>query len=435
MTWGNAGALTGLLVVALPVIIHVLGRDPATRRRFPSLRFIEASRLLPTRWSRVHDPVLLTIRCALLTLAVAALARPSRNRAPVAPATEERLARVVLLDTAAMAYSAHAADARAMAQAFMDSASRSIVVLSADPVEDLRGAGSWLERDDGRHELVIMSDFAESRYPMALSALVAPTVGLRFVRLPVGDTIARVRRATPPAPGARATAPPLSVVSSNDEADFARAVTRAVSQGLRSSTSAPVIPVALVLRSATERAELLRRSRPVSNPAVVRLTARLTRDAFALPLDADLHGGATAVVPQKLDQSAPVPPTGSVVLARGRDGAIALWAREDSTSAAPRLLVFSELPARSAAIAVAAAAVGATALPTTDAVGDGLLPDSVLRGWERPATPRDAVTPPVSSPDVGGSLARLLWCAVLALLLIESVVRRRSGSAPVAEGG
>ena len=37
---------------------------------------------------------------------------------------------------------------------------------------------------------------------MALSALVAPTMGLRFVRLPVGDTIARVRRATPPAPGA-----------------------------------------------------------------------------------------------------------------------------------------------------------------------------------------------------------------------------------------
>ncbi|NBW66130.1 hypothetical protein EBR44_10255 [bacterium] len=73
LSWGSAGALAGLLLVALPVIIHLLGKDPATRRAFPTLRFIAASRLLPTRWSRIHDPLLLAVRCAVLAAAVVAL--------------------------------------------------------------------------------------------------------------------------------------------------------------------------------------------------------------------------------------------------------------------------------------------------------------------------------------------------------------------------
>ena len=72
MTWGNAGALAGLLAVVLPVLIHLLGRDPAARKPFPSLRFIEPSRLLPSRRSRLHDLIVLAIRCALLIAAVVA---------------------------------------------------------------------------------------------------------------------------------------------------------------------------------------------------------------------------------------------------------------------------------------------------------------------------------------------------------------------------
>src|SRR6185369_3408230 len=74
--WLNPWALIGLAGVALPVLIHLLARGHARRHRFPSLRFIDPSQLLPTRRTRVQDPLLLALRCGIVGLTALALAQP-----------------------------------------------------------------------------------------------------------------------------------------------------------------------------------------------------------------------------------------------------------------------------------------------------------------------------------------------------------------------
>ena len=54
MTWLAPAALAGALFVALPILIHMMGRGRTTVIRFPSLRFLESSRLLPARRTRIH---------------------------------------------------------------------------------------------------------------------------------------------------------------------------------------------------------------------------------------------------------------------------------------------------------------------------------------------------------------------------------------------
>jgi hypothetical protein len=99
MTWGNPWAWAGLVTVALPILIHLLGRGHARVHRFPTLRFLEASRLLPTRRTRVHDWWLLVTRVGILAVAVAALAQPALRTANRTRALGRALARAIVLDT------------------------------------------------------------------------------------------------------------------------------------------------------------------------------------------------------------------------------------------------------------------------------------------------------------------------------------------------
>ncbi|MFI5311756.1 MAG: BatA domain-containing protein, partial [Gemmatimonadales bacterium] len=73
MTWLNPWAWAGLVVVGLPVFIHLLGRARARPQRFPTLRFVDPSRLLPRRFTRPHDPLVLAVRVLIFAAAVAAL--------------------------------------------------------------------------------------------------------------------------------------------------------------------------------------------------------------------------------------------------------------------------------------------------------------------------------------------------------------------------
>ena len=76
MIWQNPWAWAGLGFLALPVLIHLLGRGQAPRRVFPTLRFLPPSRSLPTKRRRIRDPLLLAVRLGILTAAVVALAQP-----------------------------------------------------------------------------------------------------------------------------------------------------------------------------------------------------------------------------------------------------------------------------------------------------------------------------------------------------------------------
>ena len=76
MIWQNPWAWLGMVGVALPILIHLLGRGHARVLRFPTLRFIDPSRLLPTKRSRIQDPLLLAVRVAIVGCAAIALAQP-----------------------------------------------------------------------------------------------------------------------------------------------------------------------------------------------------------------------------------------------------------------------------------------------------------------------------------------------------------------------
>lgn len=437
MSWGSVGALTGLLLVALPVIIHLLGKDPATRRTFPTLRFITASRLLPTRWSRIHDLLLLAIRCAVLTAAIVALARPYRSQTAVAGDNAARLSRVVVLDTSGVGYRENPSGARAVAQALVGSANTAVLVTTNDPTDELQGAASWLAHEPGLAEIVVVSDFASERYPENLPALVASSIDVRTVRIGRGDNAST----SVVAPGFAWRASPLpaalsvDLIASPQDADFRDAVLRAVAQGVAVDRSGGSVRAAVVLSGADVRTQLLQSARAITSPSIVRLAGRLTRESFALPLNADVVAPADGPGAQGTERASMAVPASAVPIARARDGAVALWALEDSVTAGPRLLLFSTLPVRSPTVAHIVAAVVQAIAPTESAIGAQVLTDSVLQSWHRaPAAPKSAAVRPAPA-DAGASLARLLWCAVLMLLGLEWFVRRRSSGVIVGLGG
>src|SRR5471030_293944 len=99
MTFGSPWALLGLATLVVPVVIHLLGRHRARVQKFPSLRFLTPSRLMPTRRTRLNDVLILIVRLGIVAAAVIALAHPifeSANRtAAMASALSQRTARAI----------------------------------------------------------------------------------------------------------------------------------------------------------------------------------------------------------------------------------------------------------------------------------------------------------------------------------------------------
>ena len=74
--WRNPVAWFGLVALAIPIAIHLLARMRARVVQFPSLRFIEVSRLAARKRRTLSDIGLLALRLLALLLAIAATADP-----------------------------------------------------------------------------------------------------------------------------------------------------------------------------------------------------------------------------------------------------------------------------------------------------------------------------------------------------------------------
>jgi len=191
VTWLNPWALIGLAGVAAPVLIHLLARGHARTRRFPSLRFLEPSQLLPTRRTRIHDPLLLGIRCGVVALAALALAQPLFLTARRKLESERGVARAIVLDTSASmrratAQGSSALDsARRVARTVAGEASASIVVETAEPARALDGAVAWLGQHAQRAEVVVISDFQRGQVDSSDVRAVPADVSLVLHRVPV----------------------------------------------------------------------------------------------------------------------------------------------------------------------------------------------------------------------------------------------------------
>jgi hypothetical protein len=90
--------LAGLIGLALPVIAHLLGREPPRRLRIATIRFISPAEPVVTRRRRIHDPLLLAARLLLLLLLILVLARPVASTTGALAIVSEPHDAVILID-------------------------------------------------------------------------------------------------------------------------------------------------------------------------------------------------------------------------------------------------------------------------------------------------------------------------------------------------
>jgi hypothetical protein len=382
MSWLNALALAGAAFVALPILIHLMGRAPARARRFPSLRFIEASRLLPLRRTRLQDPLLLVIRALTILLAVLALAGPVFGGRST-DATSSLRAVAVVVDTSASAGNR----GRAVADSVVAGASASAIVTTARPGAAIAGAAAWLGAQQGTRQLVLVSDFQLGAVDSVDVARVPGNIAVTTRRLPIAQV-------NVPAGSTIRAQLPFEVIAGATEESNAALVTRVASSAVASLPRGPSRQVALVYSSAPNYAALLGAGEQLAQQWQGEVIARLARDPV---LDGVVD---VARLSPKAD--------------RGGERLL-LFVSGDVTS--------DESLATQAALARALGGPSHAGEAETRTLSDAALAAFAARPVAGSAEVAGA--PPASSPAT-----RWLWAAVLVALLLEWRLRRRSQGSP-----
>jgi hypothetical protein len=421
MTWGNPWAGLGALLVAVPVLVHLLARSRARQQPFPTLRFLAESRLQSVRRARLTDIPLLLVRCLIVLLATAALARPwfaAAGRHPPAAAS----ARVLVVDSSAsmqrLTPSGEAAVEVARRSAAEEAAPLDVVVETAYPSTLLPVAATLLRARPG--EIVVFSDFQPGTLTAAEVARLPAATGVRLRRVTVesaaaasGEAVAAdddgvVRFTWDPSPSAAAGAGRVVVAGTAAESGW---VTEVVA-------SLPSLPpgrnAVLLFPDYAGRDSLLAEARPALDGWMLAAAAAMAADLGLAEAAArvDAPGGGEAA-----GQGGRGRAEGGVPVARGVAG-------EPLVQVAARDSALVIMVGDGAGELVAAAALAAGVRAMTGPVAPrelaaGHVPDSVLASWEREAAPLAAVAG-------AGSDGRWLWLVVLLLLGVEALMRRRS---------
>jgi hypothetical protein len=435
--WQNPLAWLGLGTIAIPILIHLLGRDRAPRHSFPSLRFIEIAELPPTRRTRLHDLLLLATRVAILGVAVAALAQPllllARRRATI----DGRIARAIIVDTSASMSrptpaGGHAVDsARSEAKRLASDARTSIVLETTSPTSAMEGAIRWLESQRSRRELVVVSDFQAGTLDSAAVSTVPEAIGVRAVAIPVQggnallergfvartSVVARVDFAHNATNvswmlGALAGGPRVDIDAGDSPAiDAITSAAKIVGMAEPIDTATRVT---VVFGDAPDHDALTRRATRVTSRRLIDLVARVRANSL-------LASTASVVGRGAVDSS--LTRLGPVVISDAAGSAVAI-AAEDTTAGVGRLLVFSNdvLGSIRSAALVGALRRALSMAPPAGELDPSAIPATVLASWQRApsATPTRDNTDSANGPSDG----RWLWVLVIALLVVESWLRR-----------
>ena len=410
MTWLNAWALIGLAGIALPVLIHLLARGHARTHRFPSLRFIDASQLLPTRRTRVQDPLLLALRCTIVGLAALALAQPLLLTARRKQALGRGVARAIVVDTSAgmrrtVPSGSPAVDsARRAARALANEAEASILIETNDPAQALSPAAAWLARHYQRSELVVISDFPRGRLDSNDVRALPADVNVALRRVPVVSS--------PVVENQWQAADRRITVRTSLRGDYTDAEWAATNDSSRKR--------AVTLIGAERDQAAMDATRSAAATTATQLPIDSSRAvAIAFPGYADRRTLNTTT------QSAYAPWMAELLArlnAHGSDvqrSAVALLGNQR------QLVLFTDSAPGSLASAriVAAADSAMSAAQALSELEPETLSDQEVASLERPA--RNTVRSRPGDPN-GESDARWLWAVVLLLLLIELPVRRRA---------
>jgi len=372
MIWLYPPAAIALLALAVPIVVHVLIRQRATRIAFPTLRFIRPHRLASVRRRALDDVALLTIRLAIFAVAVAAVAGPFVATAARRRGWDTRTIRAEVFDP--------------------------------DPRYGLSRAVVWLERQPpGRREIVVRGRLPLGSLTATDIASVPSHVGIRF------------ERTTPPAATRMLPAAPViqngQIIERETTLNAERTSVRDVAA---TGTTASAIEIAAPTEERAAADGL--RGALLNDRIAVALPGHGARIIFAGEA-ANPSTVSTAWIADAAARIARDTP-GDVDLAFGSDGnRLVVETRMHATDA--RALTLIHVVARGLASPVER--------PADEIVP---IPDAQLIAWTRGAGPAPEAAPGMIDRDD----RRWLWATVLTLLLIESVLRRDRKQSGVAKG-
>jgi Aerotolerance regulator N-terminal len=426
--WQSPSVLFGLAAVAAPILIHILVQRRAERVPFPTLRFLQPTRLAAMRRHVLDDALLLAVRGAILAAAVAALAGPLVITAARRQSWERRIVRAVVIDDVAGSFQGRAI--RDGARAFQASEFR----VAALP-DGIRRAVAWLEQaPPARRELVVVSPFPIGSLTAADVAAVPASIGIRFERagtLPATRSVQAGRVLGPGGVLAREVTLDGAQTSVRDAA-AAKAPPWPI-EVVHAAASKPSVDaaVAAVLSRGVRAPEPGRRARllvepekgpypfsggdvfPIRTPWMADAAARLLRDA-------ELQTAAARVATGLVDARFSAAPWQMAALsADGRPLAVA-------AESAGRLIVASAAPASSLVtpLLLRSLANGLGVVPDLRHAEVAPIADRLLREWARPSASPAAPAADAVRQDGDENDRRWLWIAVVCLLGIEMGMRR-----------
>ncbi|MCA0376781.1 MAG: BatA domain-containing protein [Gemmatimonadetes bacterium] len=426
MTWRAPLAFAGLVVLALPVLVHLLSRRPARALAFPSLRFLATATLTATRRTRLSDIPLLLVRVATLAMAVVALAQPARD-----DAASPTGATALLVPAAATGVDT------VWSPPDQTGAMDAVRVMRGAPDVLLDGAIGWLRTQPAPRRVVVRGPVPRGVLDSARIAALPRDVALSFEPMrevaptrPVADTIAWVTTLD----GETTVRVVMAVAARTGVVVRTVREVRGVSAQDRAVVSAwaPSSAAGDTLATGTDAASALELARRVAGDAALRdVLSTMTADTTAAATAAGAGGRATG--------------PGVLLRADARGHAIlSFHVRGAGERAQPwfHLQVPAPRVGPSASVASApAAATAALALlraiaETQDALRarEATAPEATNVLTRLAAMPAGApIGAAVAVPDVhrGATWARYGWLLVLLLLGVETWMRRRpAASAP-----
>lgn len=404
MIWLAPWAFATAILLAGPVLVHMLLRRRARRVLFPAAHFLTATPAAAVRFRRPSDGWLLLVRLLIVTAAVAAAARPLLLAPWRMSQWDARTSRAVVVDTSRGMPSPGVADG--LARQEMGTAFRAQRFAGADLRETVGRATAWLTASPpSRRELVVISDFQRGSLDATAIAAIPADVGVRLLR--AGSQ-----------PAARSVTPPPV-------------------HGWRGATWQAEVSVAAdsthVTWTRQREAGPLSWLTPLAAPADAAAAERALRAAASFGVAAGDASRRVAVVfaGGRFEGGAPQPVrtpwmTRAVLALRDsrllRETATAVTAGES----AGVLVVQAPIGAAATAAPAVLRAVILAVRPAMVADGEdetATLPDVALADWGRPAAP---VTGRVGVLVDEGD-ARWFWIAALSLVLFEGWVRRAHG--------
>jgi hypothetical protein len=399
MTWTAPWALTGLLLLAGPLLVHMLLRRNARRIVFPTTKFLPRTRASAVRFRRPSDAGLLILRTTIVLLAVLACAQPVLLSAWRTARWNQRSARAVVVDTS-RSVPVSTETTRLAEQELQAFASAKFPV--SDVRDGLQRATDWLSQTPpARREIVIVSDFQRGTIDADDLARLPASVGVRFIRAGVPSATAALPRIA----GWRGATWQPRVMVRGDAVDVTYASDAAAGrEPSRLVTTRQAVQEAAAAAAALAGAASFGTAVNGDHRAIV---------AFAGAADAageqPLATRWMLQAARDLRQSSLLRETGAGVTFSEKDGALVVHTDVHAASAlAPAVI-------RAVMLAVSPLAI---ADPELEAA---TIPDADLARWRRPPGRVEQVGAVVSD----GVESRWLWAAALGLLAVETWVRRR----------